>query len=149
MLRDRSTTVRRTLVATVVVLAVSLTGCLDNNQKSVLDELNADRRANRIAVLPANIDAAQNKAQAWAEQLARQGSLSHSNLSAGMSGVRWCGLAENVAYSTGGVAGAQDQFMGSTGHRTNLLGTQWDAVGVGYARSGNRTYVVQFFVNLC
>ena len=39
--------------------------------------------------------------------------------------------------------------MASAGHRANLLGTSWDAVGVGYARSGSRHYVVQFFVNLC
>ena len=148
MLRERSTTVRRTFVAAVLVLAVSLTGCLSSQQKSVLDELNADRRANRRTVLPANLEAAQDKAQAWADQLARQGSLSHSNLSAGMSGVRWCGLAENVGYGSS-IAAVEDQFMASAGHRANLLGTSWDVVGVGYARSGGRHYVVQFFVNLC
>ena len=65
-----------------------------------------------------------------------------------MSGVRWCGLAENVGYGPS-IAAVEDQFMASSGHRANLLGTSWDAVGVGYARSGSRHYVVQFFVNLC
>ena len=148
MLRDRSTTIRRTFVAAVLVIAVSLAGCLNTQQKSVLDELNADRRANRRTVLAANVEAAQTKAQAWAEQLARQGSLSHSNLAAGMTGVRWCGLAENVGYGSS-IAAVEDQFMASAGHRANLLGTSWDAVGVGYARSGSRHYVVQVFVNLC
>ena len=148
MLRDRPTTVRRSLLAAALVVAVSLAGCLNTQQQSVLNELNADRRANGRTVLPAILQAAQDKAQAWAEHLARQGALSHSNLSAGMSGVRWCGLAENVGYG-GSVAAVEDQFMASSGHRTNLLGTQWDVVGVGYARSGSRHYVVQFFVNLC
>lgn len=148
MLRDRTTTVRRSIVAVALVVAVSLAGCLNEQQQSVLDELNADRRANGRTELPANLKAAQDKAQAWAEHLARQGTLSHSNLAAGMSGVRWCGLAENVAYSSS-IARAQDQFMGSTGHRNNLLGNQWDVVGVGHAQAGNRHYVVQFFVNLC
>ena len=58
MLRDRKTTVRRTFVVAVLALAVSLTGCLNTQQKSVLDELNADRRANRRTVLAANVDAA-------------------------------------------------------------------------------------------
>jgi uncharacterized protein YkwD len=148
MLRDRKTTVRRTFAVAVLALAVSLTGCLNAQQKSVLEELNADRRANRRTVLAANVEAAQTKAQAWADQLARQGSLSHSNLSSGMSGVRWCGLAENVGYGSS-IAAVEDQFMASAGHRANLLGTSWDAVAVGYARSGSRHYVVQFFVNLC
>ena len=130
MLRDRSTTIRRTFVAAVLVIAVSLAGCLNTQQKSVLDELNADRRANRRTVLAANVEAAQTKAQAWAEHLARQGSLSHSNLAAGMTGVRWCGLAENVGYASS-IPAVEDQFMASAGHRANLLGTSWDAVGVG------------------
>lgn len=135
-------------MAAVLVVALSLAGCLNDQQQDVLDELNADRRAASRTVLPADLQQAQDKAQAWAEQLARQGSLSHSNLSAGMSGVRWCGLAENVAYGSS-IPAVQNQFMASTGHRNNLLGTQWDVVGVGHARSGSRHYVVQFFVNLC
>lgn len=156
MLRDETTTNRRhtrgarrhLLAAAVLVVAASLAGCLTTEQQSVLDELNADRQAYNRRVLPANLEQAQNKAQAWAEHLARQGSLSHSVLSQGMSGVPWCGLAENVAYGSS-IAAVQNQFMASSGHRNNLLGTQWDVVGVGYARSGSRHYVVQFFVNLC
>lgn len=148
MLRDRSTTVRRSFVAAVLVVAVSLAGCLSDQQQSVLNELNGDRQANRRTVLQANLQAATDKAQAWAEHLARQNSLSHSNLSAGMSGVRWCGLAENVGYGSS-IAAVEDQFMASAGHRANLLGTSWDVVGVGHARNGSRHFVVQFFVNLC
>lgn len=132
----------------MLVAVATLAGCLTEQQKTVLQELNADRTRNGRTALPANLQAAQDKAQAWAEHLARQGSLSHSNLSAGMSGVRWCGLAENVGYASS-IAAAQDQFMGSAGHRANILNTRWDVVGVGHARSGNRHYVVQFFVDLC
>jgi uncharacterized protein YkwD len=148
MLRDRTTTFRRSVVAALLVVAVSLAGCLNDQQQGVLNELNADRQAAGRRVLPADLQAAQDKAQAWAEQLARQNSLSHSNLSAGMSGVRWCGLAENVGYGSS-IAAVQNQFMSSSGHRTNLLGTSWDVVGVGHARNGSRHFVVQFFVNLC
>lgn len=156
MLRDRLTTIRRhersgrrgLLAAAVLVVAASLAGCLTAEQQTALDELNSDRQAYNRRVLPANLQAAQTKAQSWAEHLARQGSLSHSVLSQGMSGVSWCGLAENVAYGSS-IAAVQNQFMASSGHRANVLNTSWDVVGVGYARSGSRHYVVQFFVNLC
>lgn len=148
MLRARSTTVRRSLAAAVLAVAVSLAGCLTDQQQSVLSELNADRQANRRTVLPADLQAAQDKAQAWAEYLASRNALSHSNLSAGMSGVRWCGLAENVGYGSS-IAAVEDQFMASAGHRANILSTSWDVVGVGHARNGGRHFVVHFFVNLC
>ncbi|MFN8018968.1 MAG: hypothetical protein U0P45_12715, partial [Acidimicrobiales bacterium] len=79
---------RRTLALLVVLAAMSiLTGCLRTQQSQVQSELNADRRANSLRALPTQVDA-QRKAQAWAEKLARENTLYHSNLPDGIH-VKW------------------------------------------------------------
>ena len=40
------------------------------------------------------------KAEAWAQHMASTGRLEHSNLSSGLSGLRWRSLGENVGYSS-------------------------------------------------
>src|SRR5690606_15455872 len=86
---------RFSVAAVIVAAAMILSACLTPEQESVLNELNADRRANRLSTLGTHSQA-QAKAQAWAEKLASEGKLYHSNLGDGMSG--WCNLGENVGY---------------------------------------------------
>ncbi len=144
---SRTTTVRRVLVgALAVTLAVLLTGCLSSGQDAVWQELNADRRANGRSSLPTH-DQLNRKAQAWAEKIARDGRLSHSSLSSGVPSC-WKSLAENVGYASSAAA-AQDAFMRSAGHKSNILATKWKWVGVGYAKAGSRVYVVQVFMQGC
>jgi len=130
--------------------AMILSACLTPEQDSVLSELNADRRANNRTTLAVQADA-QVKAQAWAEKLAREGKLYHSNLSDGI-GVRWCSLGENVGYG-GSVASVQDAYMRSSGHKANVLSTAWNGVGVGYAKGKvnghNVVFTVQVFIKTC
>jgi uncharacterized protein YkwD len=145
------TTRRRSLAGLLVAAALLLAGCLTGEQQTVLDELNADRQAAGLAALPAN-DPAVAKAQAWAEKLARDNALSHSNLAAGLEGLCWRAIGENVGYG-GSIAQVEDGYMGSSGHRANILNPRWDVVGVGYATtvvSGRtRVFTVQVFVDLC
>ena len=94
----------------------------------MLDELNADRQAAGLAALPAN-DPAVAKAQAWAKKLARDNALSHSNLAAGLEGLCWRAIGENVGYGSS-IAQVEDGYMGSSGHQTNILNPRWDVVGV-------------------
>ena len=143
----RTTGRRRTvaLVALVAVVAL-LTGCLRTQQTQVLNELNADRSAQKLRTLPTQADA-QRKAQAWADKLARENKLYHSKLSDGIS-TKWCSLGENVGYGPS-VPAIQDAYMASSGHRANVLSTKWNGVGVGYAKNGNRIYTVQVFIKTC
>ena len=78
---------RAGIVATFAVIVLLLTGCLTTEQASVRDAMNADRQANGLPALAVQADA-QAKAQAWAERIAADGRLAHSNLSEGI-GVRW------------------------------------------------------------
>lgn len=139
---------RRAVQALALVLAavLLLSGCMSEGQTAVHNELNADRRANRLAALPTH-DQLNQKAQAWAEKLARDGKLSHSNLSSGVPSC-WRSLGENVGYGSSAAA-VQDAYMRSSGHRANILQSKWKWVGVGYAKAGNRVYTVQVFMQGC
>ena len=130
----------------VAATALLLTACLNAEWTQAGNALNADRANNGRSALATQNDA-QKKAQAWAEKLARDDALSHSKLSDGIN-VRWCSLGENVGYGAG-VAAAERGFMASPPHRNNILGSAWNGVGVGVAHNGNRTYVVQFFIQTC
>lgn len=137
---------RKVVVVTVLCAMALLTGCLRSTQSQVLSELNADRSAHKLRTLATQADA-QSKAQAWAEKLARENKLYHSNLSDGIK-VKWCSLGENVGYGPN-VAAIEDAYMNSDGHRANILSTKWNGVGVGYATNGKRVFTVQVFIKTC
>lgn len=138
---------RRTMALLIVLAAMSiLTGCLRSQQSQVQSELNADRKANGLRTLATQVDA-QRKAQAWAEKLARENTLYHSNLPDGIR-VKWCSLGENVGYGPS-VPAVEDAYMNSPGHRANILNTKWNGVGVGYATNGKRVFTVQVFIKTC
>lgn len=142
----RTTFPRLLRVALAVTLALVLTACLTSGQSAVQNELNADRRAHGRSALRTHATLNQ-KAQAWAERLARENRLYHSNLASGAPSC-WRALGENVGYGSS-VASVQDAYMASSGHRANVLKTTWNWVGVGMARNGNRVFTVQVFMTGC
>ena len=138
---------RRNLTLGTLVLAMALlTGCLRTQQSQVLKEMNADRSAYHLRTLPTQVDA-QRKAQAWAEKLARENKLYHSNLPDGIH-TKWCSIGENVGYGPT-VPTIEDAYMNSPGHKANILATKWNGAGVGYAKNGNRVFTVQVFIKTC
>ena len=61
-------------------------------------------------------------------------------------GYAFASVGENIAHHAT-VAKAQAAFMSSTGHRTNILGSQWTKVGIGVCTdSQGYVYVTQLFV---
>ena len=61
-------------------------------------------------------------------------------------GYSYNGVGENIAHHAT-VDKAQAAFMSSTGHRTNILGSQWAKVGIGVCQDSNGfVYVTQLFV---
>lgn len=132
------------IVLGMVLLLCS--ACLRPGQQSVLDELNADRRASELRALNTQADA-QNKAQAWAEKLARENTLYHSVLTDGIK-VKWCSIGENVGYGPS-VAAVEAAYMASPSHHANILATKWNGVGVGYATNDKRVFTVQVFIKTC
>ena len=82
------------------------------------------------------------KAQAWAEQMARTGQVSHSNLRDGAPGFRY--LGENVGWARS-VGEMHSLFMASSSHRATIVSGRYTKVGTGVAIVNGRYYVVQVF----
>ena len=117
-----------------------------NTAADALNLLNRDRTSRGLPALPVRADA-QAKAQAWAEKLATDGRLSHSNLSQGLTQCS-SGIGENVAMASS-VTHAEQILMDDPPHRANILATKWTAAGVGVARTNGGYIVVQVFVTGC
>ena len=99
---------------------------------------NNDRRAlNRHKCL-------QKFANRQAQRMANQRRMFHQDLGPILNK---CGLnaaAENVAYSSGGPGSIVGAWMGSPGHRANILGN-YRLTGVAARKGGGRWYAAQVF----
>lgn len=141
---------RRLLAAGGLALAVLvLSACLTTDQQTVVDQVNADRRANGKSALNVDYQAAQ-KAQAWAEHMARTGVLEHTGGGSKVdpSGIsNWCYYAENVGMGPN-LPGINTAFLNSPPHKANILSAT-DRVGTGVAKSGGYYWVTQVFVRSC
>lgn len=76
----------------------------------------------------------------WSDSMARRHELAHNpNYAGQVFGARPQArtAAENVGRSTGTNRDLFDAFMGSSGHRANILGTQFTHVTVGCAIDGS------------
>jgi uncharacterized protein YkwD len=128
--------------ATLAALLIVLTGCTPE-QQAVLDRINATRVESGLPQVLASPHA-MDKAQAWANELARTGTLSHSTLSDGMP-PGWTKLGENVGRGPS-IDAVYDGFLQSPAHRANLLDSAFNWVGTGTAVAADGTvYVVQVF----
>lgn len=112
----------------------------------MLGRINAERSAAGAAPLSL-CSTLMTAAQRHSEDQAAHSTMSHvgSNgstmsqrvQSAGYLG--WSSLGENVAAGYPSVTSVMGGWMGSTGHRANLLSTSFQHVGVGRAASGSGT----------
>src|SRR5262249_26728151 len=115
--------------------------------------LNGERRRAGVEKLQWNAKLAE-AAQAHAEQLARHGELSHGfpgepplEQRVGSTGERFDAVAENVAMAET-EEDAHAGLMNSPGHRANILGAKYNAVGIGVVRTKNRVWVAQDFARV-
>lgn len=92
-------------------------------------------------------------ARLHSQDMARRGRISHES-SSGESyrdrlvnaGFTFASIGENVAYSTTFLAEPIHQgLMDSPGHRKNILGSDFDEVGIGVVVKGNEYFVTQDF----
>jgi len=127
----------------VLVMGSTLTSCRSSEQARVADLVNQTRAQYGRSYLRDNLQLDQ-KAQAWAEHLARVNTLKHSDLPEGIS-YQWRSLAENVGYG-GSIDQVHQAYMNSPGHRANILDSRWNYMGTGVAWRGNRVFTVQVFM---
>lgn len=130
-------------VLLVLVLGSTLTGCRSSEQARVAELVNQTRSGYGRSYLRDNLQL-DAKAQAWAEHLARTNTLEHSNLPSGIT-YQWRSLAENVGYG-GSIEQVHRAYLGSPGHRANILDPRWNYMGTGVAWRGSRVFTVQVFM---
>ncbi|MEH3077726.1 MAG: cell wall-binding repeat-containing protein [Quadrisphaera sp.] len=106
-----------------------------------LDPLHRDSRMDAVA-------------QAWADRLAADnGSLRHSDADPAYDYRThipggWRGAAENAAQHWAGAGDLMWMWMGSSGHRDNILNPSFDAAGYGAARSADgRLWAITVFAD--
>ena len=88
-------------------------------------------------------DALVDQARAWAQTMAAQGALSHSDPNTWH--VQWTAVAENVGVSTS-MDDLVRRLEASPEHRANMLSTTYTAMAVGTARGKDgRIYAAQLF----
>lgn len=113
--------------------------------QSVIRITNEHRAANgRRALAPEQ--SLNNMAQAWANHMSSVNRMEHSTnawrTSKASPGYTLC-CGENIAYGYTGAGAVVKGWMGSTGHRANILDSRYTHIGVGYAAKGN--FWVQVF----
>jgi uncharacterized protein YkwD len=117
---------------------------------------NAERRQAGLPALAVS-QSLMRAAQLQADQMASVGQMAHSLPGArypepqdrlAAVGYRWQAYAENVAYGQGSPASAMSAWMGSSGHRANILNPGLTEIGAAVANgSDGRPYWVQVFGN--
>lgn len=140
------------VVSTVLVAAAGLVAstpaqAATGDAATVFAQTNAQRV--KAGVKPLVSDPVLDRAaQAWANHLARSCTFAHSTSSWRADKVAkagWSATGENIAagYATADVVPA---WMGSSGHKANILNSNYTGLGVGFAKgSCYSTYWVQIF----
>jgi LysM repeat protein len=138
---------RRFFVVMLIFLGMSLitTNVNASDTQAILTLVNQARASNGLS--PLQVDTClQNAANAHATDMANSNYFSHTGLNgssptsranaAGYSG----GVGENIAAGNGSAQTTFDQWMSSSGHRSNILNASYQTIGIGYAYNASSTY---------
>lgn len=141
-----ATAFRRTLLALVGIMLTAglLSGCNSRELGGLSHQLVNNERVQRGGDYLRWDDEAADKAQRWAEQMARDYAASHSDLSAGLTS-NWRYLGENVGAARS-IDEAHKAFMRSSAHRDTILSARYDRVGIGIAERNGMVFVAQVFI---
>jgi uncharacterized protein YkwD len=144
---DRRSRRHGVVVAAVAAIVVLLLSACTPESRAALNMINDSRTMNGRALLQFHVDL-WYKGQGWSDRLMSDQYLHHSNLADGLGHLPWRKLGENIAVA-GSIGGAHAAFMGSTGHRNNILDSAFTHAAVGVSRDGSgRYWVVQEFMRL-
>lgn len=145
--RRRVTRRRSALLAVLIGCAALAVSACTPESWATFDMINSARAQNGRAGVEFNGDL-WFKAQAWSDRLSADGYLHHSNLADGVGHLPWRSLGENVGvgYSLGSIHNA---FMGSSGHRANILNPAFNYAAVGVTQDGyGRYWVTEVFMQM-
>jgi len=146
MTRVNTTRGTRRLSLAIVALAafaVLATGC-EMSPEAWNSSVSVNNEREARGLRPLDLDKVLNeKAQAWANQMASSRSVSHSVLSQG-AGNDWRVLGENVGWARS-VEEMHQMFMNSPSHRSTMLDRRYTRFGVGVSVVDGRVYTAQVF----
>lgn len=121
----------------------------------LLQAMNVERRAHGLPPL-ARDTALDNAAGHHAQDMARHGYFDHRSRDGRKigdritaAGFRWCLAAENLAFGQADPAATVAAWMGSPGHRANILNGKASHAGVAFATARGRPYWVAVFAAPC
>lgn len=118
--------------------------------QEVVRLVNAERAKYGLSALSVNAKASQ-AAQVRAAEQARSFSHTRPNGSSCFTALKEAGVSyrsagENIAYGQRTPQQVVTAWMNSSGHRANILGSQFTQIGVGYTLIGGTPYWAQFFI---
>ena len=121
--------------------------------QEILALVNQERAAFGLKALTLH-EGARSVAQLKAEDMAENGYFSHTSPTYGSAfdmlserGIAYTSAGENIAAGQKTAAAVMNSWMNSSGHRANILNSQYTSLGVGYAVSaGGKPYWVQVFL---
>lgn len=133
----------------------------DNNSSSVnitaqakemLDLINKERKANGLSELAWN-EQLSNVAQTKAQDMVDNNYFSHTSSKYGTPfemmktfGISYRYAAENIAKNSS-IANAHTALMNSSGHRQNILNSNYTSIGIGIVKTSANSYtIVQMFI---
>jgi uncharacterized protein YkwD len=138
----------RPFVAILLLLAVVLSGCNSAEESTLANLINSERSKAGVRTLVLN-DNASAVARDWAKTMANQNRLYHNpNLRRDIEnrvGRGWRMLGENVAYNPS-INDMHRRFMGSSGHRANILNRSYTHLGVGVVAKNGQFWAAQVFI---
>ncbi len=119
-------------------------------ERSLFNSVNQERKAHGLGTLRWD-DALADAARKHAQRMAEQGAMSHQfpgepNLAsrARTAGVHYTWLSENVDEGPN-AATIHQSFMKSPLHRSNILDTDMDSVGIGIVERNGQMFAVEDF----
>lgn len=128
------------VVTAAAVMALAGTAAASQwagEEQRLVDKLNAERRAGGLGELRVDAEL-QRVARNWTDVMAREDRLYHNPNLAAQVQRDWLRLAENVGWYQHPTASVTEHvnnlhtlFMSSDGHRTNIMGREFNWVGVG------------------
>lgn len=117
----------------------------DRYEADVITATNGERAAQGLAAVAAEA-CVDRYAEAQAGRMAGENRMYHQDLGPILSECRLSSVGENVAFGYPDGKAVTAGWMGSTGHRANILNSSYRLIGVGAAQNAEgRWYVAQVF----
>ncbi|MHC6179958.1 CAP domain-containing protein [Clostridium sp. JNZ X4-2] len=127
---------------------------ISTEANEVIKLVNVERSKNGLTPLKANAELSK-VATAKAQDMIDKNYFSHTSPTYGSPfdmmkkfGISYTAAGENIAYGQKTPAEVMNAWMNSSGHRANILNSNFTEIGVGVAKDKNGTpYWVQMFIN--